>query len=455
MTIKCPKCQLDNLTDTNFCGNCGSRLSPSGEPVLSQTVTQRIPAAELRTGATLAGRYEIIDKLGEGGMGEVYRALDKTLGRQVAVKVLPEIFTKDLERLARFEREARILAALNHPHIAAIHGLEESEGRRFLLLELAEGETLKSKLDRGGFSLEDALETCRQIAEGLEAAHEKGIIHRDLKPGNIMITSEGKVKILDFGLAKAFAGETTAVDIASSPTITAEMTRPGVLLGTAAYMSPEQARSRGVDKKTDIWAFGCVLYECLTGKRAFQGETISDILAQVIKSEPDWTALPPDTPISIRALLHRCLQKDPRIRLHDIADARIEIGAVLAGPLVRETAGEGLPRRRRAWLRAAVWALPGVLVGAIGIVVLLGPRKEMSPLPLRKSRLAVGASEQAAIYLAVRRSRPMEGGSPTRSETASGSKTWTSWSLGAFMTPREPLGHSGRPTALPSASSTS
>ena len=207
------------------------------------------------------------------------------------------------------------------------------------------------------------------------------------------------MKILDFGLAKAFAGETTAVDIASSPTITAEMTKPGVLLGTAAYMSPEQARSRGVDKKTDIWAFGCVLYECLTGKRAFQGETISDILAQVLKSEPDWTALPPNTPISIWALLHRCLQKDPRIRLHDIADARIEIGAVLTGPPSGEMVVEGPPRRRRAWLRAVAWGLPGVFVGAIGAIVLLGPRKEMRPLPLHKYRLAVGTSEQAALFL--------------------------------------------------------
>ncbi len=399
MTIKCPKCQFNNLTDTNFCGNCGSRFSPPGGPVLSQTITQETPSAELRTGAPLAGRYEILEKLGEGGMGEVYRALDKTLGRQVAVKVLPEIFTKDPERLARFEREARMLAALNHPNIAAIHGLEESEGRRFLLLELAEGETLKSKLDRGAFPLEDALETCRQIAEGLEAAHEKGIIHRDLKPGNIMITPEGKVKILDFGLAKAFAGETTAVDIASSPTITAEMTKPGVLLGTAAYMSPEQARGRAADKRADIWAFGCVLYECLTGKRAYQGETISDILAQVLKSEPDWSALPADTPRSLRSLLRRCLQRDPRNRLHDIADARLEIEAILTGPLQGEPAGEELLGKRRVWFRAAIWAVSGVLVGAVGMVLLLGPRKEMRPLPLHKYRLAVGTSEQAAIYL--------------------------------------------------------
>ena len=400
MAIKCAKCQTENPQTSLFCSDCGTKLEAAGEFALFQTETLETSLKELSTGSTLAGRYEIIEKLGQGGMGEVYRALDKTLGRHVAIKVLPEIFTRDLERLARFGREARVLAALNHPNIAAIYGLEKSDGRRLLVLELAEGETLKIKLDRGKLSLEEALETCRQIAEGLEGAHEKGIIHRDLKPGNIMIASEGKVKILDFGLAKAFSGETTAIDIASSPTITADMTKPGVLLGTAAYMSPEQARNRAIDKKTDIWAFGCVLYECLTGKRAFTGETISDTLAQVLKGEPDWTALPPDAPTSIKSLLHRCLQKDPRNRLHDIADARIEIGANLVGPLSEELAAKGLPRRRRAWLRAIAWSLSGVLAGAIGAIVILGPQKERTVPRLHKYRLAVGTSEQAALFLA-------------------------------------------------------
>ena len=399
MATKCPKCHSENPTDTNFCGNCGSSLSRSSKAGIPQTMTQETQVSKFAQGTILAGHLEIIEKLGEGGMGEVYRAHDKTLGRHVAIKVLPEAFTKDLERLARFEREAKLLAALNHPHVAGIYGLEASEGRRFLVLEFAEGETLKNKLDRGALPIDEALETCRQIAKGLEAAHEKGIIHRDLKPGNITITREGNVKILDFGLAKAFIGEAAAIDTASSPTITAEMTKPGVLLGTAAYMSPEQARSRAIDKKTDIWAFGCVLYECLTGKRAFPGETISDTLAQVLKSEPDWTALPPDTPRSIRSLLHRCLQKDSRNRLHDIADARIDIEAILAGPHQGEPAGEELPGQRRAWFRALAWAVSGVLVGAIGMVVVLGPRKEMRPLSLYKYRLAVGASEQAALFL--------------------------------------------------------
>ena len=205
-------------------------------------------------------------------MGEVYRALDKNLGRQVAIKILPEEFSTDPERLARFEREAKLLATLNHPNIAAVYGFEEAKGLRFLVLELVEGETLQTRLDKGALPVDEALETCRQVAEGLEAAHERGVVHRDLKPGNIMITPEGKVKILDFGLAKAYTGETTGIDIANSPTITAQMTEPGVILGTAAYMSPEQARGRSVDKRADIWAFGCILYECLTGKRAFQGK---------------------------------------------------------------------------------------------------------------------------------------------------------------------------------------
>jgi Tol biopolymer transport system component len=332
-------------------------------------------------------------------MGEVYRAIDKNLGRHVAIKILPAAFAEDKERMARFEREAKLLAVLNHPNIAAIHGLEESEGRRFLVLELAEGETLQARLNRGPLPVEEALETCRELAEGLEAAHEKGIIHRDLKPGNIMIIHEDKVKILDFGLAKVYGGETTGVDIEKSPTITAKMTEPGVILGTAAYMSPEQARGRTADKRADIWAFGCVLYECLTGYRAFEGETLSDTLAQVLKSEPDWSVLPADAPGSVRSLLRRCLQKEPRNRLHDIADARLEIEAILAGPLQGESAVEELPGKRRAWFRAAVWAVSGVLVGAVGMVLLLGQRKEMRPLPLNKYRLAVGTSEQAAIYL--------------------------------------------------------
>ncbi len=246
-------------------------------------------------GGTMS-HYKILEKLGEGGMGVVYRAEDANLSRQVAIKVLPDLFSGDAERLARFEREARLLASLNHPNIATIHGLEQAEGKRFLVMELVEGETLAQRLLKEPLPVEEALEVCRQVAEGIEAAHEKGVIHRDLKPANIKITPEGKVKILDFGLAKAFQEETAAADLSQSPTLTAAMTRAGVILGTAAYMSPEQAKGKPVDKRTDIWAFGCILCECLTGKPAFEGETISETLASVLKGEPNWDLLPVATP---------------------------------------------------------------------------------------------------------------------------------------------------------------
>ena len=398
--MNCPKCHTDNPDTSRFCGNCATSLTSPKAVSPSLTKTLESPVHAVTPGIILAGRYEILERIGAGGMGEVYRAIDKNLGRHVAIKILPAAFAEDQERMARFEREAKLLAVLNHPNIAAIHGFEGSAGRRFLVLELAEGETLQARLNRGALPVDESLETCLQIAEGLEAAQEKGIIHRDLKPGNIMFSPEGKVKILDFGLAKVYGGETKGVDIEKSPTITAKMTEPGVILGTAAYMSPEQARRRAADKRADIWAFGCVLYECLTGFRAFEGETLSDTLAQVLKSEPDWSALPADAPKNpVRSLLRRCLQKDPRDRLHDIADARLEIEAVLTGPLEGEPAGEGRPGKRRAWFRAAVWAVSGVLVGAAGMVLLLSPRKEMRPLPPHKYRLAVGTSEQAAIYL--------------------------------------------------------
>src|SRR5512143_425395 len=224
---------------------------------------------------TSLSHYRITERLGAGGMGEVYRAEDTSLNRHVAIKVLPDEFSHDPERLARFEREAKVLASLNHPNIAAIHGLEQADGQRFLVLELVEGQTLAHRLLKGPLPVAEALDVCRQVAEGLEAAHEKGVIHRDLKPANIQLTPDGKVKILDFGLARAFHDQPSDMDQTHSPTITEAMTRPGVVLGTAAYMSPEQARGKAVDKRTDIWGFGCVLYECLTGKRAFQGEMIT------------------------------------------------------------------------------------------------------------------------------------------------------------------------------------
>ena len=269
--------------------------------------------------------YRIVEKIGQGGMGEVYLADDTTLDRKVALKFLPEAFTSDPERMARFEREAKLLASLNHPNIAGIHGLEQADGNRFLVLEYVEGETLQARLSKGALPLEEALALCCQIAEGLEAAHEKGVIHRDLKPANVMITAEEKIKILDFGLSKALADETQSIDSSQSPTLTEAMTQPGVILGTAAYMGPEQAKGKSVDKRADIWAFGCILYECLTGKKAFEGETVTETLAAVIKEEPDWKVLPENVPPNIRLVIRRCLGKEKSRRFHCSADMRIEI----------------------------------------------------------------------------------------------------------------------------------
>jgi serine/threonine-protein kinase len=278
------------------------------------------------------GPYEIRSSLGEGGMGIVYRARDTILKRDVALKLLPPQFAQDNERLLRFQREAEVLASLNHPNVAQIYGLEGTGVSRCIVMELVDGETLQQRLKRGPIPIEETLQIAKQIAEALEAAHEKGVVHRDLKPANVKVTPDGKVKVLDFGLAKALAEETRASDLQNAPTEGASPTIQGVILGTAAYMSPEQARGKTVDKRTDIWGFGCVLYELLTGKRAFYGEDTNEPLAAVLKGEPDWTALPPGTPPSIRVLLRRCLQRDMARRLRDATDARIEIEDALAVP---------------------------------------------------------------------------------------------------------------------------
>ena len=278
------------------------------------------------------GSYEIGDLLGAGGMGTVYRAHDTRLKRDVAIKVLSEAVTHDPERLARFEREARLLAALNHSHIAGIHGIDEADGQQFLVMELVEGETLSDRLGSGALPLGESLEVARQIAEALEAAHEKGIVHRDLKPSNVQVGRDGRVKLLDFGLAKALEPDLSGSGVDSlsrSPTISHQMTGVGVILGTAAYMSPEQVRGRSVDRRADIWALGVVLYEMLTGRRLFAGETISDTLASVLKTGPDWSLLPAETPAIVRRLLARCLERDPKQRLHDAGDARLEIEEAL------------------------------------------------------------------------------------------------------------------------------
>ncbi len=286
---------------------------------------------------TRLGPYEIRAPIGAGGMGEVYRAKDTRIDRTVALKVLPEEFFEDIERRARFEREAKLLASLNHQGIAVLYSFEEISGRHVLSMELVEGEDLAQRISSGPLPLEESLSYVRQIAEALEAAHEKGIVHRDLKPANVKVTDDGKVKLLDFGLAKIFEGDRdpsrpgSGPGVTESPTLTARGTAAGMILGTAAYMSPEQARGRPVDKRTDVWAFGCVLYEMLAGKRAFEGETVTDVLAAVLMKDPDWNALRAPISSKVRELLHRCLQRDVKQRLRDIGDARIaleeEIGA--------------------------------------------------------------------------------------------------------------------------------
>jgi serine/threonine-protein kinase len=277
----------------------------------------------LASGARL-GSYEILDRVGAGGMGEVYRAQDPKLKRVVAIKVLPEALAAEPDRVSRFEREAQVLASLNHPNIAVIHDFQQDHGRHLLVMELVEGETLADRLHRGPIALDETLQIARQIAEALEAAHQKGVIHRDLKPANIKVSADGRVKVLDFGLAKIFETTAGSLDSTNSPTLMGG-TMHGVILGTAAYMSPEQARGRPVDPRTDIWALGCMIYEMLTATQAFGGENLSDTVAAVLRSEPDWAKLPAITPWRIRVLLKRCLQKDSRQRLHDVADVRIEI----------------------------------------------------------------------------------------------------------------------------------
>ena len=305
----------------------------------------------------------------------MYRAEDTTLKREVAIKVLPERFTQDTERLARFEREAQLLASLNHPNIAAIHSFEHSDEVHFLAMELVEGETLAQRVAKGPLPVEEALEVSRQIAEGLEAAHESGVIHRDLKPANVNLTPEGKVKILDFGLAKALEGEIPVADISHSPTRTGEMTSAGVILGTAAYMSPEQARGKPVDKRTDIWAFGCVLFEALTGRQEFGGETISDCIAKVLQKEPDWEALPEKTPWRIQDLLRRCLQKDPYDRLRHIGDAGIEVREALSEPFGATPLGVEAPLPRSSWRQGLPWALVGITIIVALTLVLIDSGK--------------------------------------------------------------------------------
>lgn len=319
---------------------------------------------------TKLGPYEIKSSLGAGGMGEVYLADDSRLGRSVAIKILPERFSRDAERMARFDREAKVLASLNHPNIAAIYGVEEANGVRALVMEWVGGQTLAECIQQGSMPVDEALTIAKQVAEALEYAHERNIIHRDLKPANAKITPDSAAKVLDFGLAKALEGDVAITDISNSPTLSLAATQAGVLLGTAAYMSPEQARGKKVDRRTDIWAFGAVLYEMLTRKQAFAGETISDTLAAVIRAEPDWSVIPQDVSRSIVQLLRRCLTKDPNQRLRDIGEARIALERVLAGtaedsPMSTHVTAQPAARWRSGlpWVIAAT----GVILAAVAL----------------------------------------------------------------------------------------
>jgi Tol biopolymer transport system component len=346
---------------------------------------------------TRVGAYEVTGKLGEGGMGEVYRARDHRLQRDVALKVLPATFSHDPDRLARFAREARTLAALSHPNIATIYDLEEDGERRALVMELVEGVTLADRVAHGPLPPDDAIHVALEIAEGLEAAHEQGIVHRDLKPANVKVRPDGTVKVLDFGLAKALlpAGDVSATStVHTRMATTAPVTTAGVILGTAAYMSPEQARGRTIDRRADIWAFGCVLYEMLTGRHAFAGETTTDVLAAILNSEPDWSALPPGLPASVHRLLRRCLEKNPKNRLRDIGDARLELRSASTLDPVPSPAG------RKTRLRTGLlWFASGAAVAAAILILFVGATGSREASPARPARVVVALPPDVTIAL--------------------------------------------------------
>jgi len=383
------------------------------------------------------GSFEVLSSVGAGGMGEVWRARDTRLGREVAIKVLPESFVGDPERHARFEREAKMLASLNHPNVATLHSLEDVGGTHFLVMELVEGEDLDERIARGPVPVEEALPIGLQIAEALEAAHERGIVHRDLKPGNVKVRPDGSVKVLDFGLAKAF--ETVAGDdpsrsptLLQSPVITSPATRAGVILGTAAYMSPEQARGRPVDKRADIWGFGCLLYEMLTGKRLFAGETISDTLAAVLRQEVDLAALPPSLPPSIRPLLARCLERDPKRRLRDIGEGRIALAEALAAPSSTASAGAGALRSDEAAQHPLDSAAPALASATTGTW------SRRTPLPWVLAALAIAlAAAFAVLYLSAARQRDAGAGRVMRLQVVPPRGERLNFNLPAFAISRD------------------
>ncbi len=358
----------------------------------------------LATGTKL-GPYEIQLPLGAGGMGEVYRARDAKLGREVALKVLPAEFASDPERMMRFAREAQVLASLNHPNIAHIYGLDDSAGVRALIMELVEGSTLAERIQHGALPLDESLGIAKQIAGALEYAHEQGIVHRDLKPANVKVTSDGTVKVLDFGLAKAIENTPATENISNSPTLSMAATQAGVILGTAAYMSPEQAKGKTVDRRSDIWAFGVVLYEMLVGKQLYEGETAPETLAHVITKEPAWDSLPASTPTAIRHLLERCLTKDPKTRLQAIGEARIIIERYLANPTASTASLERVPVEQPVWRPVLPWAIAGALAIFVGVMSWVLWRPASVPInPLRLSAeigapvvLAVDAGAAAVV----------------------------------------------------------
>jgi eukaryotic-like serine/threonine-protein kinase len=346
------------------------------------------------------GSYEILAPIGSGGMGEVFRARDMRLQREVAIKVLPEAFALDKDRVARFRREAQVVASLNHPNVAAIYGLEEANGAIALALELVEGEDLAQRLLHGAVPVDEAIVIARQIAEGLEAAHEKGVVHRDLKPANVKVTPDGTVKILDFGLAKAYEGDPVSgeISLANSPTMARPMTNDGIILGTAAYMSPEQARGKAVDKRSDIWSFGVLLYEMLTARRLFAGETVSDTLAAVLRQDVDLHALPAETPASVVRLLSRCLERDPKHRLRDIGEARIALARDTADA-APTSAGSASPLRP-PWRTRLAWLIAGLVFGGLaGAGVGLAVQRKQPELrpPVVKSLTYSGVSDSGVI----------------------------------------------------------
>ncbi len=399
----------------------------------------------LATGARLQ-HYEILGPLGAGGMGEVYRAVDSKLRREVAIKVLPPAFSRDASRLARFEREAHVLASLNHPHIAAIYGLEHADGVRFLVLELVEGPTLADRLKSGPIEISEALRIASEIAEALEAAHEKGVVHRDLKPANIKLTTGGKVKVLDFGLAKAVGDPEPSSDASNSPTLTMQETSAGIILGTAAYMSPEQAEGKPVDKRADIWSFGIVLYEMLSGRRCFDGKTVSHVLVHVIEQEPDWSKLPDSLPSGLRDLLKRCLEKDPSRRLRDIGDVRLllegtaeQTPATVKSARPSAVAAPSGIHPRWLWLGLILFFLSTAVLGALYFRPKPAPAAQVTRFEIQQPanvtfsnnfalspdgrKLAFIASEQPRIWI-----RSMDGLEPrplAGTEGATGAPFWS------------------------------